>query len=94
MKIGQKLQQLLGFKDLENWSRRFYKWRHIYLIELIVLGFNDTSALVGHFGSSPGDISGGHGTQAINQSHKSVNEWRIKMFRPTDMDPRIKGEMR
>ena len=35
-----------------------------------------------------------HGTQAINQSHKSVNEWRIRMFRLTDMDPRIKGVIR
>ena len=36
----------------------------------------------------------GYGTQAINQSHKSVNERRIRMFRPTDMDPRIKGVVR
>ena len=33
----------------------------------------------------------GHGTQAINQSPKSVNEWRIRMFIPTDMDSRKKG---
>ena len=32
----------------------------------------------------------GHGIQAIIQTHKSVNKWRIRMFRPTDMDPRIK----
>ena len=36
----------------------------------------------------------GHGTQAINQSHKSVNEWRIRMFISTDMDPRIKDVIR
>ena len=33
----------------------------------------------------------GHATQARNQYHKSVNEGQIRMFRPTDMDPRIKG---
>ena len=33
----------------------------------------------------------GNGTQATIQTHKSVNERRIRMFRPTDMDPRIKG---
>ena len=36
----------------------------------------------------------GHGTKAIIQTHKSVNEWRIRMFRPTYMDPRIKGVVR
>ena len=36
----------------------------------------------------------GHGTQAIIQIHKSVNEWWIRMFRPTDMDSRIKGVIR
>ena len=35
--------------------------------------------------------SSGHGTRAVIQTHKSVNEWRIRMFRPTDMDPRMKG---
>ena len=30
----------------------------------------------------------------IIQTHKSVNEWRIRTFRPTDMDPRIKGVIR
>ena len=30
-------------------------------------------------------------TQAVIQTHKSVNESRIRMFRPTDIDPRIKG---
>ena len=36
----------------------------------------------------------GHGTKAVIQTHKSINEWRIRMFRPTDMDPRIKGVIR
>ena len=35
-------------------------------------------------------ISSGHGIQAVIQTHKSVNEWRIRMYRPTYMDPRIK----
>ena len=33
----------------------------------------------------------GHGTKAVIQNHKSINEWRIRMFRPTDMDPRTRG---
>ena len=36
----------------------------------------------------------GNGTKAIIQTRKSVNKWRIRMFRPTDMDPRIKGVIR
>ena len=36
----------------------------------------------------------GHGTKAVIQNHKSINEWRIRMFRPTDMDPRTKGVIR
>ena len=36
----------------------------------------------------------GHGTKAVIQTHKSINKWRIRMFRPTDMDPRIKGVIR
>ena len=36
----------------------------------------------------------GHGTKAVIQTHKSINEWRIRMFRPTDMDPRTKGVIR
>ena len=35
-----------------------------------------------------------HGTKAIIQNHKSINEWRIRMFRPTVMDPRTKGVIR
>ena len=34
------------------------------------------------------------GTQAMFQTHKSVNECRIEMFRPIEMDPRIKGVIR
>ena len=30
----------------------------------------------------------------IIQTHKSVNKWRIRIFRPTDMDPRIKDVIR
>ena len=33
----------------------------------------------------------GRGTQAIIQTHKSVNERRTRTPRPTDMDPRTKG---
>ena len=29
--------------------------------------------------------------KAVIQTQKSIYEWRIRMFRPTDMDPRIKG---
>ena len=36
----------------------------------------------------------GHGTKAVIQTHKSINQWRIRMFRPTDMDPRTKGVIR
>ena len=36
----------------------------------------------------------GHGTKAVIQNHNSINEWRIRMFRPTDMDPRTKGVIR
>ena len=36
----------------------------------------------------------GHGTLAVIQTHNSINEWRIRMFRPTDMDHRIKGVIR
>ena len=40
------------------------------------------------------ESSCGHGTKAVIQNHKSINEWRIRMFRPTDMDPRTKGVIR
>ena len=36
----------------------------------------------------------GHGTKAVIQNHKSINERRIRMPRPTDMDPRTKGAIR
>ena len=36
----------------------------------------------------------GHGTWAVFQTHKYINEWRIRMFRPIGMDPRIKGVIR
>ena len=49
-------------------------------------------------GSSVGQFckesSCGHGTKTVIQTHKSINEWRIRMFRPTDMDPRTKGVIR
>ena len=44
--------------------------------------------------SKEAQSSCGHGTKAVIQNHKSINEWRIRMFRPTDMDPRTKGVIR
>ena len=44
--------------------------------------------------SKQAQSSCGHGTKAVIQNHKSINEWRIRMFRPTDMDPRTKGVIR
>ena len=46
--------------------------------------------------TNPDEVKGscGHGIKAVIQNHKSINERRIRMFRPTDMDPRTKGVIR
>ena len=53
-----------------------------------------TIYIIVDFPGSAVQSSCGHGTKAVIQNHKSINEWRIRMFRPTDMDPRRKGVIR
>ena len=42
----------------------------------------------------PSGTDGPSTRQRHQQTHKSINEWGIRMFRPTDMDPRIQGVIR
>ena len=61
-------------------------------IDLIHLLFKNVSSILSRSSMNlEVDSSNSHD---VIQTHKCVNEGRIRMFRPTDMDPRIKGVIR
>ena len=77
---------LLSLKTIiTNTSRKNKEKKHDKLIASNIFVVCHTFLIKG---------SCGHGTKAVIQTHKSINEWRIRMFRPTDMDPRTKGVIR